>query len=73
MGTLANTSGRDAVKAFLSAGWVLRGQVGSHVVLTRVGERANLCVPQHKELAVGTLRSLIRAAGMTVDQFLALL
>jgi predicted RNase H-like HicB family nuclease len=34
--------------------------------------RANLSVPQHKELSVGTLRSLIRSAGMTVEEFLAL-
>ena len=73
MGTLANISGKQAMKVFLSAGWVLRGQVGSHVVLTKVGVRANLSVPQHKELAAGTMRSLIRAAGMSVDQFLALL
>jgi hypothetical protein len=32
----------------------------------------NLSIPQHKELSVGTLRSLIRNAGMTVDEFLAL-
>jgi len=35
--------------------------------------RVNLSIPQHKELSVGTLRSLIRNAGMTVDEFLALL
>jgi hypothetical protein len=35
--------------------------------------RANLSVPQHRELSVGTLRSLIRSAGMTVDEFLSYL
>jgi hypothetical protein len=35
--------------------------------------RANLSVPQHKELAPGTLRSLIRSAELTVDEFLGLL
>jgi predicted RNA binding protein YcfA (HicA-like mRNA interferase family) len=49
------------------------GQVGSHLVLTKAGIRANLSVPLHKELSTGTLRSLIRAAGMTVEEFLALL
>jgi hypothetical protein len=32
-----------------------------------------LTIPDHRELAKGTLRSLIRAAGLTVDEFLALL
>ena len=43
------------------------------MVMTKSGVRANLSTPQHKELSVGTLRALIRAAGMTVDEFLALL
>lgn len=73
MGMLSNISGKETVKAFQKAGWLLRGQVGSHVVLTKEGQRANLSVPQHRELAVGTLRSLIRNAGMTVHEFLALL
>jgi predicted RNA binding protein YcfA (HicA-like mRNA interferase family) len=73
MGTLANISGKEAVKAFLRAGWVREGQTGSHVMLTKEGERATLSVPQHRELKPGTLRAIIRAANMTVDEFLALL
>jgi len=42
-------------------------------MLTRDGIRANLSVPNHKELSVGTLRALIRVAGLSVDEFLALL
>ena len=73
MGTLANISGKKAVKAFERAGWVYRSQLGSHLSMTKPGEPANLCIPQHKELAVGTLRALIRKAGLTVDEFLELL
>ncbi len=73
MARLGNISGKDAVKAFEKAGWQVVGQVGSHVVMTKSGNRANLSVPQHKELATGTLRALIRAAAMSVDEFLALL
>ncbi len=73
MGTLANISGKEAMKAFGRAGWMAVGQVGSHLVMTKDGVRANLSVPQHKELSVGTLRSLIRSAGMSVDEFLKLL
>ncbi len=73
MARLANISGKDAVKAFQKAGWVVIGQVGSHVVMSKPLLRVNLSVPQHKELSVGTLRALIRHAAMTVDEFLSLL
>ena len=73
MGRLANISGSEVVKAFGKAGWQVMGQVGSHVVMCKMCVRANLSIPQHKELSIGTLRALIRAAGMSVDEFLALL
>ncbi len=73
MARLANISGKDAVKALERAAWRVAGQVGSHVVMTKAGIRANLSVPQHKELSVGTLRALIRHAGLSVDEFLNLL
>jgi predicted RNA binding protein YcfA (HicA-like mRNA interferase family) len=73
MGKLNNISGQEAAKAFEKAGWQRLGQVGSHLVLVKPGSRVNLSVPQHKELSVGTLRSLIRNAGLTVDEFLKLL
>jgi len=73
VGKLGNLSGKQAVKAFERAGWRARGQAGSHLVMTKEGERANLTVPLHSELAVGTLRSLIRVSGLTVEEFLDLL
>ena len=73
MTVLGNVSGRAATRAFERAGWQRIGQVGSHLMLNKPGVRANLSVPQHKELSVGTLRALIRCAGMTVDEFVALL
>lgn len=73
MGKLGNISGKEAAKAFQKVGWSAIGQVGSHLVLVKAGARANLSIPQHKELSVGTLRSLIRSAGLTVDEFLNLL
>ena len=48
------------------------GQVGSHVVMVKTGVRANLSIPQHKELSIGTLRALVKGAGLTVEQFLKL-
>jgi predicted RNA binding protein YcfA (HicA-like mRNA interferase family) len=73
VGRLANISDKEAAKAFQKAGWRVRGQVGSHLVLTKAGIRANLTVPQHPELAPGTLRSLIRTAGLSVEEFEKLL
>jgi predicted RNA binding protein YcfA (HicA-like mRNA interferase family) len=73
VGKLANISGKEAVKAFQKLGWEIRGQVGSHLVMTKPDIRQNLTIPQHQELAPGTLRGLIRTAGITVDEFLTLL
>jgi predicted RNA binding protein YcfA (HicA-like mRNA interferase family) len=70
MGRLANISGKEAVKAFQKFGWYIVGQVGSHVVLSKSGEKANLSIPQHKELSIGTLRTLIRISGLSVEEFL---
>jgi predicted RNA binding protein YcfA (HicA-like mRNA interferase family) len=69
VGKLANISGKEAAKVFGPAGWQVTGQVSSHLVMTKAGQRANLSIPQHKELSVGTLRALIRAAEMTVEEF----
>ena len=67
MGKLGNISGKEATKAFKKAGWNEIGQVGSHLVMVKQGSRANLSIPQHKELSVGTLRALIRNADLAVD------
>jgi predicted RNA binding protein YcfA (HicA-like mRNA interferase family) len=44
-------------------------QRGSHIIMVRGGEITTLSIPDHKEVAKGTLRSLIRSAGITVDEF----
>lgn len=62
-------SGRDAVGAFSRLGWEVARQRGSHIVLVKSGHNVTLSVPDHTELAKGTLRALIRAAGMTVQEF----
>jgi len=66
-------SGAEVVKAFVRAGWRVDRQKGSHVILLKAGHVASLSVPQHSELAPGTLRALIRAAGLSVEEFTALL
>ena len=62
-------SGRRVVRVFESLGWLQVRQSGSHMILVREGHVATLSVPDHKEVAKGTLRSLIRSAGLTVDDF----
>lgn len=69
MARLPVLSGAEAVKIFVKAGWTVARQRGSHVVLVKDGSIATLAVPDHKELAKGMLRSLIRAAGMTTEAF----
>lgn len=71
MPELPVASGRDARRDFEQLGWVFRRQAGSHMILTKAGSIVSLSVPDHKELAPGTLRKLIRLAGVSVDEFCA--
>ena len=73
MAQLPVVSGAQAVRAFAKAGWTKDRQRGSHLVMLKPGHNVSLSIPQHRELAPGTLRALIRATGMTVDEFVALL
>ena len=73
MAALPSVSGERAVRVFQKAGWVKDRQRGSHVILIKPGHAASLSVPQHREISPGTLRSLIRAARMSVDEFVALM
>jgi predicted RNA binding protein YcfA (HicA-like mRNA interferase family) len=65
-------SGADAVRAFQKIGYDVDHQTGSHVILRHPSGR-RLTVPNHRELAKGTLRALIRDAGVTKEQFAELL
>jgi len=67
MPELPRISGRDAVKTFEVLGFSVVRQKGSHVVLRR-GDRGCV-IPMHRELALGTLRSAIKQAGITVELF----
>ena len=72
MPSLPRLDGRTVVKAFGRDGWELVRQKGSHMILVKEGSWATLSVPDHREIAPGTLRSLIRASGLTVEAFLVL-
>ncbi len=64
---------RQVVKAFEKLGWEVVRQRGSHIILTKEGHIVTLSVPNHPEVARGTLRSLIAKAGISMEEFLAAL
>jgi predicted RNA binding protein YcfA (HicA-like mRNA interferase family) len=69
MGSLPVLSGKEVVKVFGRFGWTVVRQSSSHIIMTKDGEIATLSIPDHKQVAKGTLRSLIRAANLTIDEF----
>ncbi|GLI54167.1 type II toxin-antitoxin system HicA family toxin [Thermodesulfovibrio yellowstonii] len=69
MGILSNISGKEAVRIFQKFGYILDHQTGSHMILYHES-RPTLSIPNHKELAPGLLRALIRKSGLTVEEFL---
>ncbi len=70
MPTLPILSSREIIRTFAALGWQEARRKGSHIILTKDGHVATLSVPDHKEVARGTLRSLIRSAEITVAEFI---
>lgn len=69
-----DVSGERAVRAFAKVGYVRDHQTGSHIILVHTQDRSKrLTVPAHRAIRVGTLRGLIRDAGLTVEEFIQLL
>ncbi|MBD3233971.1 MAG: addiction module toxin, HicA family [candidate division Zixibacteria bacterium] len=60
---------KEVIRVFEKFGWEIARQRGSHIILTKQGHIATLSVPNHPEVARGTLRSLISKAGLTVEEF----
>jgi predicted RNA binding protein YcfA (HicA-like mRNA interferase family) len=73
MAVLPIVSGREAVKAFERLGWSVARQSSSHNIKIHPDRTVSLSVPDHKSVAKGTLRSLIRHANLTVAEFVAAL
>jgi predicted RNA binding protein YcfA (HicA-like mRNA interferase family) len=69
MPSLPVLTGQEVVRVFESFGWSIARQRGSHIIMIKEGEVVTLSIPNHKEVARGTLRSLIRSANLTVDEF----
>jgi predicted RNA binding protein YcfA (HicA-like mRNA interferase family) len=73
MSRLPRISGRECVAALGKAGFSVKRQEGSHIVLRRDEPFGQLVVPDHKELDRGTLRAIIRMAGLGIEEFIGLL
>ncbi len=72
MPSLPLRSGEEVCRALSRAGFVRKSQKGSHVKLTRPDGRT-VIVPMHREVSLGTLRSILRQAGLEPEEFLQLL
>jgi predicted RNA binding protein YcfA (HicA-like mRNA interferase family) len=66
-------SGSECIKALEKIGFVVSRQRGSHISLVRQNPSTQLTVPNHKTIAKGTLRTIIRDAGLSVDEFVDIL
>ena len=74
MSHLPCVSGREVVKALGRIGYQFDRQRGSHIVLRHIDPpHRRVTVPDHSEVAKGTLRAIIRQSGLTVEEFKDLL
>jgi len=74
MSFLPILSGKELVSALRKIGYEIDHQTGSHIILrnTKPGHR-RLTVPNHRTVAKGTLRQVVREAGVTVEELIELL
>jgi predicted RNA binding protein YcfA (HicA-like mRNA interferase family) len=75
MTRLGGYSGLEVIRALQNAGWTVVRRKGSHAVMEKPGCEATLSIPVHKgkDVKRGTLRDIIKDAGLSVEDFLSLL
>ena len=73
MSKLPQVSGKECIKALGKAGFYIKRQKGSHIILCRDEPFAEVVIPNHKTLDKGTLRAIIRQAELDVEEFIDLL
>ena len=74
MSRLPVLSGKQLCKILGKIGYFMDHQTGSHIILRRENPPyRRLTVPDHKEIAKGTLRAILRQAGLTLEEFKELL
>ena len=72
MSKLPVISGKQCVSILEKMGFILKRQESSHIILRRSDPFCQLVVPDHKVLDRGTLRAIIRQAGINVEEFIKL-
>ncbi len=72
MSKLPDLSAEECIRALEKAGFTIARQ-GKHITMRRDNPRLRVTIPNHRTIKKGTLRSIIRQAGLTVDEFVALL
>jgi predicted RNA binding protein YcfA (HicA-like mRNA interferase family) len=67
-------TGTELVRLLERAGFMIRGQKGSHVHLFRSHDRRRVTVPVHKgrDIPIGTLKSILKDADINIDEVLRL-
>ena len=74
MSKLPVLSGQELCKILAKVGYRIDHQTGSHIILRNENPpHRRLTVPMHREIAKGTLRAIIRQAGLSRSEFLDLL
>ena len=69
MSKLPSISDKNCTKALQKLGFYLKRRESSHVILRRDNPFAQVVVPDHQELAKGTLRAILRDVDLSVEEF----
>lgn len=73
MTRLPRVSGKECVRVLVKLGFEVKRQHGSHIILRRSTPFSQIVVPDHPELDTGTLRGILRLAGISPEEFTNLL
>ncbi|WP_026734322.1 type II toxin-antitoxin system HicA family toxin [Fischerella sp. PCC 9605] len=73
MSKLPSISGKECIKVLEKIGFYQKRRESSHIILRRDEPFAQVVVPDHQELAKGTLRAIVRDADVSVEEFVSLL
>jgi predicted RNA binding protein YcfA (HicA-like mRNA interferase family) len=73
MSKLPVVSGKQCIKALEKIGFIIFRQRGSHITIVRENPQCQVTIPNHKTLARGTLKAIIKQVDLSVDEFINLL
>lgn len=73
MSKLPRISGKECIKALEKIGFYQKRRESSHIIMRRDEPFTQVVVPDHDELAAGTLLAIIRDSSLSVDEFIDLL